>query len=197
MLFVNFLEEVGPFRKWIVTENWHRDFIDLAVAQHHGLATRLLDWSRNPLAALWFAVSSEWHEDVNGAVFIVDTMQQEMLLNVTENPFEIDRVVFFPPPPIVERVWNQTSWFSLHPKDASNKPMALPESSTAHNSHLIIPVECKSTIRNELHLLSIDELRLFYDLDGLCQHVNWFSTSYAKFHFAKAATRAADSGSPA
>jgi hypothetical protein len=47
-------------------DEWER----LALAQHYDLATRLLDWTKNPLVALFFAACND--EEKDGAVYAID-----------------------------------------------------------------------------------------------------------------------------
>lgn len=52
----------------------------LAVAQHHGLPTRLMDWSVSPKVAAHFATYEEEHFDKDGAIWCVDVVKARELL---------------------------------------------------------------------------------------------------------------------
>ena len=87
----------------------------LALAQHHGLATRLLDWSYNPNVALFFSVAKACNED--GAVYVLDNKSE--FLSVKEekeiDPFNLKNQKVYLPTHITERIRAQSGLFTISP----------------------------------------------------------------------------------
>jgi hypothetical protein len=174
----------------------------LALAQHHGLPTRLLDWTYSPYVALHFATTRREHFDREGAVWMVDYVRAheqapkrlrecleseganvfttEMLGRVADNLREFDRlgdgfVVFVEPPSFDERIVNQYALFSLMPGADASLDRQLSEHPELAR-RIVIPAELKWEVRDKLDQANITERVLFPGLDGLSR---WVARYYA------------------
>lgn len=191
------------FRKYAHAERAHADSIWhwLALAQHRGLPTRLLDWTYSPLVALHFATEHPEDFDTDGAVWCVnfvqanrrlpsrlkkileqegsETLTVEMLGGfATLREFDAlardPFLVFMEPPAIDRRILNQFALFSL-----MSSPTAKMDEWLRQRPDLcrlvIVPSSLKWEIRDKLDQANVNERILFPDLDGLSR---WLTRYY-------------------
>lgn len=170
--------DLGRFNDWRSQAVAYRElpenyFECLAIAQHHGLATRLLDWTQNPLVATYFAVSSLVKNE--GAIYILECLD-EFITSSTEIDIlkELDDVVCYIPRAISPRVLNQRGIFTIH--CPANRNIEIRNSRFSQDSKnllkVVIPHQLKNEILKLLDDYGINEAMLFPDLDGLSRQKN-------------------------
>lgn len=181
ILFFDFVTNAGTLINSNIT-----DWEILFLMRHHGIPTRILDWTENFGTALYFALNGDektptiWimdpyelnkisygEESIPNPIKDLNFNYESAYLSKKSNPYTNPIAII--PPRTSERLFAQKGLFTL--QGSSNEPLNnIPELSSCFKK-IEIPLDAIDDAKHFLKLFGINHYSIFPDLDGLSKHL--------------------------
>lgn len=158
-MLMEFMRQTRSLLPHLPRDDWEW----LSLARHYGMPTRLLDWTENAAAALFFAVECP-NGGVDSAVWCSERPSEA---DITKSPFEVDHIYLYNPPHIAPRITAQSACVTVHPTDYIGKRYDWRRKLVK----VIVPAQSRGRIRATLRAHGIHMASLFPEPAGIAEEI--------------------------
>lgn len=172
------LKDLKDRSSMIVNEQLIGDWDWITYAQHFGMATRLLDWTLNPLVGLWFAIKNAKYSKQTSYLYMFFVEEEDLITeeDFDLGPFRSGKTKVLRPKLNNKRIVAQQGWFTSHVySKKQSRFVAMDKNNQLKNRVLEFGIkhDKKEEMLVELNILGINYQSLYPDIIGLCEQINW------------------------